>query len=185
MLALLAKTIAAFSILLTSCQHSQAPDSGYASVASATSCHARHTDMTDPQGWLPDPRCTPGKANPAVTIGQLCPVAHTKQWRPPASYTNDLKRQQLASYDYVDSVGPHTVTAADSEEDHLISLELGGDPRDPSNLWPEPHSSYNHKDAVESATHSAVCRGALSLLQAQQGIAADWIGLGKRLNVKY
>jgi hypothetical protein len=25
----------------------------------------------------------------------------------------------------------------DYEEDHLISLELGGAPRDPKNLWPQ------------------------------------------------
>jgi len=27
------------------------------------------------------------------------------------------------------------------EEDHLISLENGGDPKDPKNLWPEPYNT--------------------------------------------
>lgn len=146
-------------------------------------CHARHEIPSDPQAWLPDPTCTPGKANPAVTLGQLCPVAHTKQWRPPVAYTNRLKREQLAQYDYTSGGMPPDPppTPETTEEDHLISLELGGDPTAPENLWPEPHSSPNEKDRVESAAHAALCRGALTLPQAQQGIAMDWVAFGKRL----
>lgn len=150
------------------------------------SCHARHVNEADPQAWLPDASCTPGAINPTVTLGQLCPVAHTKQWRPPASYTSKLKAAQLATkYDYVDSTGTHPMTAVGTEEDHLISLELGGSPTSVLNLWPEPHASLNEKDKVESAAHAAICTGRLTLPQAQQGIAANWIELGKRLNVKY
>jgi hypothetical protein len=29
------------------------------------------------------------------------------------------------------------------EEDHLISIEDGGDPTDPRNLWPEPYNTLN------------------------------------------
>jgi hypothetical protein len=116
----------------------------------------------------------------------LCPVAHTQNWRPPVSYTNTLKRDQLANrYDYVDDEGAHTFTVASVEEDHLIPLALGGAPKDPQNLWPEPHPSINEKDLVEDAAHDAVCRGALSLPQAQQGIAANWIKLGHQLNVPF
>lgn len=154
--------------------------------ALAKPCHARHINEADPQAWLPDATCTPGAINPAVTLGQLCPVAHTKQWRPPASYTSKLKATQLASkYDYVDNMGSHEFTSQNTEEDHLISLELGGSPDSVLNLWPEPHASLNEKDKVESATHAAICSGRLTLPQAQQGIAFNWIELGKRLGVKY
>src|ERR1700740_2647647 len=79
----------------------------------------------------------PGRTNPAITEatkGQTICNRHwsTKSIRPPASYTNRLKREQMA--------GMHLKgTPSDYEEDHLISLELGGDPKDPENLWPEAY----------------------------------------------
>ena len=157
-----------------------------AALVSGKPCHARHINEADPQAWLPDSKCTPGAINPVATLGQLCPSAHTANWRPSASYTSALKRNQLATrYDYVDSSGSHQPTLATSEEDHLISLELGGAPSAVANLWPEPHASFNEKDKVESAAHAAICAGRLTLPQAQQGIATNWIELGKRLGVKY
>jgi hypothetical protein len=167
-LVLLGKTIgtlAIVAVLATSCKPAQGnpPDGGYAAptetvgLAAAKPCHARHVDETDPQAWLPDPHCTPGAINPAVTVGQLCPVANTRQWR---TDTSALKKDQLAhQYDYVDSTGPHTVIAADSEEDHLISLELGGSPTAKTNLWPQPRRSPNEKDKVEGAAHAAGTAG--------------------------
>jgi hypothetical protein len=65
----------------------------------------------------------------------------------------------------------------DYEEDHFISLELGGSPKDPKNLWPEPHPSYNEKDKVENYLNSKVCSGELSLAQAQQEIVKNWYSL--------
>lgn len=176
------KTLLPLVLVLTACaptgQALASPDSG-------KPCHARHINEADPQAWLPDSRCTPGAINPAVTLGQLCPIAHTANWRPSASYTSALKRNQLANkYDYVDSSGSHQPTATTSEEDHLISLELGGSPSAELNLWPEPHASFNEKDKVEGAAHAAICAGRLTLPQAQQGIATNWIELGKRLGVK-
>lgn len=191
---LLGKTIGALAIvavLATGCKSDQGnpSDGGYAAAVDLTNakpCHARHVDETDPQAWLPDPHCTPGKANPAVTIGQICPELSGNFARPPTAYTNRLKDHQLRyEYDYVDTAGSHTFTAQATEEDHLISRALGGDLSAKENLWPEPHASYNEKDKVEAAAHAAVCRGALTLPQAQQGIAANWIELGKRLNVKF
>jgi hypothetical protein len=51
------------------------------------------------------------------------------------------------------------------EEDHLISLENGGHPRDPRNLLPEPYKTQidgqtvgaRQKDTVENYIHSAIC----------------------------
>ena len=73
----------------------------------------------------------------------------------------------------------------DYEEDHLISLELGGSPSSPRNLWPEPHhviggwGSYT-KDKLENRLHSMVCHGQISLAEAQHEIATDWIAAYKR-----
>jgi hypothetical protein len=54
--------------------------------------------------------------------------------RHPAHYTSRLKREQLndpeRGYDDQDM--------RDFEEDHDVPLEVGGNPIDPRNLWPEP-----------------------------------------------
>jgi len=56
-------------------------------------------------------------------------------------------------------------TPSHYEEDHFISLELGGNPRDPKSLWPEmwgtpgtPLTSRGPKakDAVENELHKEV-----------------------------
>jgi hypothetical protein len=142
----------------------------------AGSCHARHVTITDAQAWEPDSACTPGATDGGLPMAQLCPVAHTKQIRPPASYTNALKRAQMRAYG-------DTGSSTNFEEDHVIALALGGAPRDPHNLWPQPHASPNEKDTVEGAAHDAVCSGRIALPDAQHRIATDWYQLGKDLNV--
>jgi hypothetical protein len=54
------------------------------------------------------------------------------------------------------------------EEDHLISLELGGAPRDPRNLWPEPRPRADEVDRIENELNAKVCSGGLSLADAQR-----------------
>ena len=68
-------------------------------------------------------------------------------------------------------------TPADYEEDHFISLELGGSPIDPRNLWPEPYRpkpGAKEKDVVENYLHRQVCSGTMTLEDAQKAIVADW-----------
>jgi hypothetical protein len=124
---------------------------------------------------LPDSSCTPGATNPDVTpdtIDQtICVSGWTSTVRPPTSYTNPLKVKQIAAYGYADT------SPSDYEEDHLIPLELGGAPRDPKNLWPEPHYGSRtsaNKDSVENALKKAVCDGRVDLTDAQNAIATDW-----------
>ena len=76
--------------------------------------------------------------------------------------------QQIKAYGYTDK------SPRDYEEDHLISLELGGNTTDPKNLWPEPGASPNPKDKIENLCHEKVCSGQITLGQAQQEIATDW-----------
>ena len=65
-------------------------------------------------------------------------------------------------------------TAAGYEEDHFIPLELGGAPRDPSNLWPEartgPHASSAKKDLAENRLKAQVCAGTITLAIARNEI---------------
>jgi hypothetical protein len=59
-------------------------------------------------------------------------------------------------------------TTADYQEDHLVSLELGGHPTDPRNLWPEPYPRASEMDAIENDLNERVCSGELTLDEAQR-----------------
>jgi len=108
---------------------------------------------------------TPGALNPQVsqaTIGDtICRSGWTRTIRPPTSYTNDLKTKGLVQYHLR---GPPSAF----QEDHLISLELGGDPTDPRNLWPEPYPRAASVDQIENELNHRVCTGSLTLAQAQR-----------------
>jgi hypothetical protein len=130
-------------------------------------------------GDLPDSAKTPGATNPLITqenIGQtICAGAarwSTKSIRPTEGYTTALKRLQLASYDYASR------NVKLYEEDHLISLEIGGHPTDPRNLWPEAWAGTwgaHVKDRLENRLHALVCSKTIALDEAQKAIATDWI----------
>jgi hypothetical protein len=128
-----------------------------------------------PPRLYPDPLLTPGAVNPSITqanIGEnICnPDWSTRSIRPPESYTAKLKRQQMFERGL-------TGSPSDYEEDHLISLELGGSPSDPRNLWPQaygPKPAAREKDAVENYLHKQVCGGMMTLLEAQTAIVTDW-----------
>jgi hypothetical protein len=107
---------------------------------------------------------TPGVINPDVTpanIGStICKRGWTKTIRPPTDYTNALKVKQMREY----GVGGEL---SDYQEDHLISLELGGHPTDPRNLWPEPYPRASEMDGIENDLNDKVCSGELALQEAQ------------------
>jgi hypothetical protein len=112
------------------------------------------------------PTHTPGvryyKVKQSTLASTVCVPGWTKTIRPPASYTTALKEQQLAAWGYADQSPTHY------EEDHLISLELGGAPRAKNNLWPEPRSQAKKSDPRENAWHKQVCAGTLTVTQAQK-----------------
>ena len=128
-----------------------------------------------PDWVLQNKKITPGVLNKDVTQANIsttvCKSGWTATIRPIVAYTNKLKATQMAGdYKYLQS----TFGAASSayEEDHLISLQLGGNPSDPKNLWPEPYAGNNarKKDVVESALKRLVCAGTLKLSDAQNAI---------------
>ena len=111
-----------------------------------------------------DPTRTPGVLNPDVTQANIrstiCMRGWTSTIRPPVSYTDDLKRKQMRQYGETGSMSAY-------QEDHLISLELGGNPSDPRNLWPEPYPRASQMDLIENQLNAQVCSGQLTLAQAQ------------------
>ena len=138
------------------------------------SCHYSYVGR-DP---LPDPRCTPGAVSPQVTqadIGStICRSGYASSIRPPESVTDVEKVASAAAYGYTGSFRT-------AEYDHLVPLELGGDPNDPVNLWVEPNdlpgatSTVNGKDLLEDRLNRLVCSGQVSLAAAQRAIATDWV----------
>ncbi|SRR6266496_3613514 len=120
------------------------------------------------QGQLPDPRCTPGSLDPAITREKLCASGYTtRPYRPSPSRIAHFKYDEAyPAYDVPRSVR--------SELDHLIPLELGGS-NDATNLWPEVGSIPNGKDRVENRLHFLVCAGKLALRTAQEEIAHNWM----------
>lgn len=127
------------------------------------------------------PASVTGFASPAVSQDNIattvCVDGWTKTIRPPASYTNRIKAQQMTAWGLPGKLG-------DYELDHFWSLEIGGDPRDPRNLWPQPYAGKygaRVKDQVEDKLHRMVCSGTMKLVDAQACIAADWVGCGVRI----
>jgi hypothetical protein len=137
----------------------------------AGSCHARGSGLFS----LPDPGCTPGAIDPAVTQGNLartiCRSGYSESVRPSESITEREKVASLRSY------GDHSPLHA-YEYDHLVSLELGGAPNDARNLWPEPGAGWggsNPKDSLENLLHRRVCDHEMTLAAAQRAIARNWV----------
>lgn len=127
-------------------------------------------------GDLPDPARTPGALNPAVTQASIHATVCVKGWtatvRPPKAFTDALKRKQLRDWRYADRLLAHY------EEDHLVSLVLGGHPTDARNLWPQLWAAKCgalEKDALELTLARRLCAGSVTLADAQHAIAQDWI----------
>jgi hypothetical protein len=149
---------------------------GVTRVPPAQSCHI--------DGRLPDTsaQCTPGALNPKVTqntIDQtICSSGYTKTIRPKTTYTTPLERDLLKTY------GLRLQPAA-TELDHFIPLELGGNPTDIRNLWPQPYQPLpgaKEKDWLENHLKAEVCAGTITLAAAQDMIRTDWAAAYKRLH---
>ena len=125
---------------------------------------------------LPDPHITPGAIDSSVSQENIqttvCVKGYTERVRPDKEYTNRLKYQQLRQYHYQD------LDPRNYEQDHLIPLNIGGNPSDSKNLWPQPRRgdwSSEEKNDLEFVVYKMVCKGEISLREAQQRVASDWI----------
>jgi hypothetical protein len=152
----------------------QVHDPGQVTGTLTGPCHTRDA------GQLPDPLCTPGSYDPAISAAILCSGTYrTSSYRPPSSQTTAFK--------YGVSEPAYGERHVPGELDHLVSLELGGS-NDASNLWVETGSIPNPKDAVENALHDWVCAGGAGVAQgrlasAQVAIAYDWLTAEQVLHI--
>jgi hypothetical protein len=135
---------------------------------------------------LPNAKLTPGAIDPRVTQANIsstiCVLGYTKTVRPPVTYTNSLKYRQLHSGYNVSG----DLNMRDYEEDHLIPLEVGGNPTSEKNLFPQYYAATygaRMKDKLENRIHLLVCSGQLTLKAGQAAFAPDWtVGYKKYMN---
>jgi len=131
--------------------------------------HYRHAGP-----WLlPDSRVTPGAIETSDT-GVVChrttiALRHV---------TPAMHKAIFAEY------GVPYVQHAQYEDDHLISLELGGK-NDNSNRWPQPYPAAYSKDSVENLAHRLACSGKIELRYIQRQIAQDWTVLYQNFHRHY
>ena len=121
---------------------------------------------------LPNPAFTPG-ATRQVSLNEICAANDDEVVREVPAAT-----QQRVFGEY----GLSRARPGDFEVDYLITPGLGG-ADDVANLWPQPHrSEWNSyvKDQLEDRLHHMVCRGQISLPDAQRAIASNWIDAYKR-----
>ncbi|MEK7648654.1 MAG: HNH endonuclease [Patescibacteria group bacterium] len=116
---------------------------------------------------MPDERCTPGDIFPQATAEQICVPGYSRKAR---NVSVSQKNRIYASY----GIRSHRV--GEYNIDHLISLQLGGSNED-SNLWPEaenPRPGYHEKIKVENFLHGELCKGEITLRQAQRLVGQHW-----------
>src|SRR5690348_16032676 len=104
---------------------SVAPTSTHAVASTSTVASSlTHSTCVSRRG-LPDRRCTPGATDSRVTQATInstiCVAGYTRTIRPPTSYTNRVKQSLIVAYG-------ETAPIYAYELDHLIPLELGGNP---------------------------------------------------------
>lgn len=147
-------------------------------VPAPGTCRIRWTAAGEP---LPDPKCTPGARDSAVTPATLSATicrkgGYTASVRPPATLTDAAKAKIMAAY------GIPAQESSKYELDHLIPLGAGG-ASDVRNLWPEPNTFvastkseyvHNDKDQIESDAQRAICNGTAQLDALQGAFASDW-----------
>ena len=127
------------------------------------------------QGYIPDHERTPGAVYPYVTQDNIketaCEASWTRRVRPSVSFTTRLKVQQMREFRLAGNVD-------DYDADHLVPLCVGGHPRDPRNLWPQPVKgrwTSAIKDQLEASVCRQVCRGDMTLEKGQAiFMREDW-----------
>jgi hypothetical protein len=97
---------------------------------------------------MPNPTLTPGEAFKGVTVQQICTPGYAKSVRAVSQATKRLVFRRYGN--------THPAPGA-YENDHLISLDLGGD-NSVRNLWPEPYAGpdgAHQKDGLETVSSTA------------------------------
>lgn len=137
--------------------------------------------------YYPNPSLTPGVVNVTITQDNIkdtiCRPGYTATAR--LNQTEKFKKRVFSRYNI--SWDRHS----DYEDDHLISLGLGGMDGALGNRWPQLYCpkktsgktcfGSREKDVVESALHRRICSGEITLKEAQDIIVKDWYAEYRRI----
>lgn len=139
-----------------------------------------------------------GAYNDNVTQSTIVSTICHARWastvaEPPSPYLNQIEQLALGAGGTVTYLGAsYTIQGLNENDrnpahylvDPLVSVNLGGDPANPANLWVEPYESpagpapvgtgAQTKTKVETYLNKQVCDGKMTLEQAQLGIIHDW-----------
>jgi hypothetical protein len=158
---------------------------GGCTIGKATTAPAAQPPQAAPSGGkagpaslYPNPTLTPGDTFPNVTAKEVCTSGYASSVR---AVTSEEKAEVFRRYGIPDVAGKYEV-------DHFISLEIGGSNM-VTNLWPEPYVTpdapgkigAHEKDKVENYLHDQVCKGAMTLQQAQEQIRTDWYAVYQKI----
>lgn len=122
-----------------------------------TNCYA----YQEPKGAI-DVSVTQENLNTTV-----CVPGYTATVRPPVSYTNKVKHNLATNND----------DPKQFELDHYVPLAVGGHPTSLDNLWLQSWNGSlgaHTKDVVETQVHRKLCKGQLTLKQAQWIFLNGW-----------
>lgn len=123
----------------------------------------------------PDPECTPGAVFADATREKVCTHGYSRSVR---NVSEGTKTMVYAAYDITNrGEGRYQV-------DHFISLENGGS-NDIANLWPQPRDSehgYEQKIKSDNHLHDLLCKGEISLRQAQYLTVHRWYDVYQLMN---
>jgi len=149
----------------TSGNTNQMPSSTQVAQAADAKCILREN------GVLPDPKCSPGDRDPRVTQDNIHQTICV------SGYTKTVRNVPQSLKDYIYSeYGIKNRAPGSYEIDHIISLQLGGS-NTSRNLFPEAYNipqGAHEKDVVETRLKRMVCKGQMSLAEAQRIISTDW-----------
>jgi hypothetical protein len=110
----------------------------------------------------PSSSLTPGDVFVDATVDVICVPGYSAGAR-------DVSASTRTSV--FESYGVAGADRSKYELDHLIPLELGGSPRSPRNLWPEPHPRADTVDTIETSLKRQVCKGLITLALARKQIS--------------
>lgn len=137
-------------------------------------------------GQLPDPIITPGAVDSTATKDIVCVRGYTSGVKADGTKVRDVpdsvKLQAYHNYGIEGNYKGYCDPKVGCEIDHLISLQLGGS-NDIKNLWPQSYAgewNAHIKDGLENTLHAKVCRGEISLQEAQKAISSNWIEAWKK-----
>lgn len=125
---------------------------------------------------VPNPSLTPGDAVPNLTKTDICASDYGKNSHLPLI---DVQRKVYSSYHLPE--GPMSGYCGKEGGciiNRLIPASLGGT-SNPENLWPIPqysnHWGLSDKNRLEKKLRDMVCSDRISITDAQNAIATDWI----------